>query len=298
MKAGQRKTGAKRVWHLRLPALIVALVGVVGVLAFLYPTIADWFTQMRQSQVISTFTQNVQAGFEPTASEQLAQARRYNEALKTGAIVAAGERLPQAEGSSDSDLVYDDVLAGAGDGVMGRIMIPSINLDLPIFHGTDDETLLKGIGHLEGTSLPVGGEGTRAVLTGHRGLANAAMFTYLDRVQVGDVFSVNILGEVLSYRVVSTIVVQPDETEQILPEAGQDLMTLVTCTPLGINSHRILVTGERIWPTPVEAESAALAAPALPSFPWWTLAVVGAVVIAGLWVWRFGLEPVTDQQTV
>ncbi|WP_344680349.1 class C sortase, partial [Leucobacter komagatae] len=124
------------------------------------------------------------------------------------------------------------------------------SIDLPVYHGTSDATLLKGVGHLQGTSLSMGGDGTRAVLTGHRGLANATMFTHLDQVKVGDTFSVDALGEVFTYRVFDYEVVNAHDTEEIRAVPGKDLMTLITCTPLGVHMHRIIVTGERVTPTP------------------------------------------------
>ncbi|WP_372457104.1 class C sortase [Microbacterium allomyrinae] len=170
-------------------------------------------------------------------------------------------------------------------GLMARIKIPSIGVDLPISHGTSDATLAKGVGHLEGTALPVGGASTHSVLTGHRGLADAELFTNLDRVVVGDTFTIETFGEVLTYEVTETQVVSPDQTETLYPQRGVDLVTLVTCTPLGINTHRILVTGERILPTPVRDLDAAGQRPDIPGFPWWALGASGAVVVAGAYVW-------------
>ncbi len=153
-----------------------------------------------------------------------------------------------------------------------------------------DDVLERGTGHLEGTALPVGGASTHAVLTGHRGLATAELFTHLDRVAVGDTFTIEVFGEVLSYRVSVTRVVAPEDTETLYPQTGRDLVTLVTCTPLGINSHRILVTGERILPTPVDDVAAAGARPDIPGFPWWAV-ILGAVVLAlAAYVWAAGRQ--------
>ena len=174
---------------------------------------------------------------------------------------------------------------------MARLKVPAADIDLPIYHGTDDETLLRGLGHLEGTSLPVGGQGQRTVVTGHRGLAEARMFTDLDKVQVGDTFTFEVFGEVLTYRVFDKKVVNPEETEALRSEPGRDLATLVTCTPLGINTHRILVTGERVYPTPQRDIDAAGAAPDIPGFPWWALGLLGGVSLIGLYIWRSGYPP-------
>lgn len=169
---------------------------------------------------------------------------------------------------------------------MGRIRIKKIDLDLPIYHGTDDDTLLKGVGHLEGTSLPVGGANTHSVLTAHRGLANAAMFTYLDRIEEGDTFNLEIFGQILTYQVERTRVVEPEDTEALQIRADADLVTLITCTPLGINSHRILVTGHRI-PTPENAPQSG-AVPEVPRFPWWTIWLSATYIAAAAYVWREG----------
>ncbi|NYG07272.1 LPXTG-site transpeptidase (sortase) family protein [Phycicoccus badiiscoriae] len=158
-----------------------------------------------------------------------------------------------------------------------------------MYHGTSDAILLKGAGHLEGTSLPVGGEGTLSVITGHRGLAEATMFTNLDRIHPGDTFVITTFGRVLSYRVFDTRVVEPSDTASLHPKAGRDLVTLITCTPLGINSHRILVTGERVMPTPTSAVEAANTGPALVPFPWWLVWYLVGLTLIGVYVWWGGL---------
>lgn len=272
---------------------IAAMLAWVGMLIGLYPTVASWFSQYDQSRVVDTYSSEATSPrLSPSVSEQLREANEYNTALSSGAQLEANHRLPTGEGSStDSSLDYSSILKVDDTGVMGRIKIPSIDVDLPIYHGTSDEVLLKGIGHLEGTSLPVGGVGTHTVLTGHRGLASATMFTNLDKVGVGDTFTVEVLDQVLTYRVASTKVVDPDQTEALRPAEGKDLATLVTCTPLGINSQRILVTGERITPTPQKDLDAAGQAPDIPGFPWWTLLLAGGTVVAAVYVWRAGYSP-------
>ncbi|PKI90332.1 class C sortase [Actinomycetales bacterium SN12] len=260
-------------------------------LVVLYPEASSWFSQYNQSALIESYDEQLEDdGLDPTAAELLAEARSYNEALNAGALLEENERLPTGDGSSsDGSLEYERMLRTPRSDLMARLRIPDIDVDLPVYHGTSDDTLDRGVGHLEGTSLPVGGEGTHSVLTAHRGLAHATMFTNLDRVETGDVFSIEVLGEVLSYRVVRTVVVEPDESEALRPVVGQDLVTLVTCTPLGINTQRILVTGERILPTPESEIDAMGAKPDLPRFSWWaviavcgTLLVIGYLYIAGL----------------
>lgn len=260
-----------------------------------YPSIASWFSQLDQARVLENADEyrDHDSG-EPRASdrEQLERAHAYNEALQSGARIEANERLPLGGGEIDDDaLEYRSVLDDGATGLMTRVRIPKIDVDLPTFHGTDDATLLEGLGHLEGTSLPVGGEGTHAVVTGHRGLADARMFTDLDRIDVGDTFTLTTFGEVLAYEVIETIVVEPDETESLRAREGRDLVTLVTCTPLGVNSQRILVTAERIFPTPDADRDAGLALPEGPRVPWWAVILGGGTVIAGVYVWRSGIPP-------
>ena len=264
-------------------SLGIALGFVLGVAVLLYPSAAGWFTQYHQSLRIDEYSATVRELAPQTRHEAITDAAGYNAALVDGSsVVGAGERKPVADGGTDA--AYGDLLRADDAGLMARIKIPVIDADLPIYHGTSDEVLARGIGHLEGTALPVGGDSTHAVLTGHRGLADAELFTNLDRVAVGDTFTVEVFGEVLTYQVIDTKVVDPDETETLYPQRGEDLVTLVTCTPLGINSHRILVTGERILPTPPQDVKTAGQRPDVPGFPWWALGVGGAVVVAGAYV--------------
>jgi sortase A len=186
------------------------------------------------------------------------------------------------------------MLRGDSEGLMARIRIPSINADLPIYHGTSEAVLQRGVGHLEGTALPVGGPSTHAVVTGHRGLATSELFSKLDQVTAGDTFTIEVFGETLAYKVTETLIVEPEDTESLLIQPGKDLMTLVTCTPLGINSHRILVTGERVIPTPEADINAAGEAPDIPGFPWWMITAGGVIIGAGTYVWASGRESGRD----
>ncbi len=272
-------------------ALAIAGVALLGVLVLLYPTSAAWFTQYQLSQRIGDYSAEVEHIGADARAQEIQDAQAYNATLVGGAAVAAHERLPVAQGAGNSPTdVYNSLLAADSYGLMARLKIPSIDVDLPIYHGTSDAVLTRGVGHLEGTALPVGGEDTHAVLTGHRGLATAELFTRLDEVKVGDTFTIEVFGEVLTYEVRETRVVEPDQTETLYPQRGKDLVTLVTCTPLGINSHRILVTGERILPTPVDDVAAAGARPDIPGFPWWAV-ILGAVVLAlAAYVWAAGRQ--------
>ncbi|WP_019181730.1 class C sortase [Microbacterium yannicii] len=279
-------------WRLSGLALVVAVIGLVGVLVLTYPAAAGWFSQYEQSQMIDDYSEEVQEIGPDNLAAELERARQYNSELIGGAEVAANERVPVAEGAT-ADNEYASLLSADDQGLMARLRVPAAGIDLPIYHGTTEETLQKGVGHLEGTALPVGGDDTHAVLTAHRGLASSTLFTNLDQVAEGDEFTIEVFGEVITYRVVSTQVVAPEDTETLYPSAGQDLVTLVTCTPLGVNSHRILVTGERLLPTPPEQVADAGLTPDIPGFPWWVFPVAGAVAVLGLFVWFAGRPPRT-----
>lgn len=276
----------------------IAAVALVGVLVMLYPSTAAWFTQYNQSQTVvaaSSRTSDVSA---QRVHYELAAAYAYNDALIRGALsigdtnsgarIDASSNVPTSGTASPGGFNYNELLRASADGVMARLRISAINVDLPIYHGTSEKTLLKGAGHLEGTSLPVGGESQHSVITAHRGLPQATMFNDLQRLQIGDTFTVEVFGEVLTYQVTRTLTVEPDESQSLLPEYGIDQMTLVTCTPLGLNTHRYLVTGERILPTPAQDMAAAGQTPDIPGFPWWAVALgatlvgyITVVVIAG-----------------
>jgi sortase A len=256
---------------------LLAVVAFVGVLVLMYPTVASWWSQYNQSQLIVKVDAEVGGSATDARQQALDQARAYNRALVGGALVAPGSRIPTSTAAAPG-FDYSRMLRADADGVMARLRIPAIGVDLPIYHGTSDTTLTKGVGHLEGTSLPVGGTDQHSVLTAHRGLAGATLFDNLDQLKVGDTFTVEVFGEVLTYRVRDTKVVLPEETQTLSAQPGEDLVTLVTCTPLGINTHRILVTGERVTPTPQKDLDAAGAPPDIPGFPWWTL-VIGAALL-------------------
>ena len=268
----------------------IALAFTLGVSVLLYPTGASWFTQRQQSHRVAQLGQEM-AELGPAAEQQaIAAAQQYNATLTGGATVRAHARLPHADaGSNADDSTYQQLLRADSSGLMARIKIPSIGLDLPIYHGTSDDVLQRGIGHLEGTALPVGGAGTHAVLTGHRGLATSTLFTHLNEVKVGDMFTIEVFGEVLTYRVIDTKVVDPKDTATLHPRQGQDLVTLVTCTPLGINSQRILVTGERVLPTPAADLAAAGRGPTIPGFPWWAVELAGTLAASTAYVWLTAL---------
>jgi sortase A len=267
------------------------VIALAGLCVWMYPSAAAWFHQKDQSRTVENSVLQT-GGDEWENREQLRLARKYNAALKTGAVYEANRNIVKGRGHTVNGAPeYSKVLNGGSTDVMARLQIPKIKLDLPVFHGTSDATLLKGLGHLEGTSLPVGGSGTHSVITGHRGLAEATMFTHLDEVGVGDTFTITTFGDVLSYKVIRTQVVDPDQTRSLAAVEGKDLVTLVTCTPLGINSQRIFVTGQRIYPTPAKDIAAAHAKPNIPGFPWWAVIVGGGLVVAVTYVWWAGRAP-------
>lgn len=293
---------ADRGWRMPWPQLIACLVIFAGIGVILYPQIASWFAQREQSRVIELeqARMNEPPQNDPTRrSEELADARAYNEALASGAIFEANTNVATGDGaSSDDSYVYEEILNATGTSFMGRLRYEDLAIDLPVYHGTSEDTLKRGVGHLEGTSLPVGGVGTRSVLTAHRGLPDATLFNDLDQAEVGDTFTVSVLDDVLAYEVVDVEVVEPDETQAILAVPDRDLVTLVTCTPLGINSHRILVTAERVEPTPIDDIEAASAVPDLPGFPWWAVILSATLLLLAGYVWRSGYDkPARKEET-
>lgn len=218
-----------------------------GAAVFCYPAISNYLNQKNQTRVVQHYEQTVTAQDDALLAEEWAKAEEYNENLAGDPVhdpfvPGSGYALPDN---------YLDVLNI--DGVMGRITIPKIGVDLPIYHGTDAETLEKGVGHIESTSLPIGGAYRHAVLTGHRGLPSAELFTRLDELEPGDQFYLHVLDATLAYQVDQILTVEPQELETLVAEPGQDYVTLVTCTPYGINTHRMLVRGTRIPYVP-EAE--------------------------------------------
>jgi sortase A len=217
--------------------LILILVFFVGLSVMLYPTISDYVNQRNQSRAVANYAQSVDTMTDADYSAYFDAADAFN------AQVAANEnalyRPDQLSG-------YYDTLDITGTGIMGYITIAKIGVELPIYHGTSDSVLQIAAGHLEGTSLPVGGASTHAVISAHRGLPSAKLFTNLDQLEVGDTFTITVLDRVLTYEVDKITIVLPTQTDDLLVADGKDYVTLMTCTPYGINTHRLLVRGRRV----------------------------------------------------
>lgn len=220
----------------------LVLLFIVGLSILLYPTISNTWNEYRAKQLISTYTSTITADSDPEEyTEMMEAAQKYNEQLKR-------EAVPDAFSVRDGiqDDTYDALLNIDGEGLMGSVEIPAIDVNIPIFHYTTEESLQKGVGHLFGSSLPIGGESTHSVLSAHRGLPSAELFTNLPLLEEGDVFYYHILGETIAYEVDQIQTVLPEEVESLAIMEGEDYSTLVTCTPYGVNSHRLLVRGHRI----------------------------------------------------
>ena len=283
------KKASTKKWRFSKSCIVPALLLLASFASLIYPHAAMWLSQYHMSEVAAEYAKLITHAV-PAPREQLERAREYNKNLSSGAIYEANTNIPTSHGAtSDASQDYWEQLKANDDGLMARLKIKKIDLDLPVYHGTEDDTLLKGLGHLRGTSLPVGGKGTRSVITGHRGLASAEMFTRLDEIVKGDTFTIEVFDEVLTYKVIEKIVVNPDETKKIAAVPGKDLMTLITCTPLGINTQRILVTGERIIPTPAADEANRGKKPDVPRFPWWVVGCFGSLCVVGGYIWWAGL---------
>ena len=220
-----------------LTASILVFLTALGIT--LYPIISNYVNQKYASKIYTEYEEMIQNVDDTSLKDAHRLAEQYNNAL---APVSAYEQESLSEASQN----YDTLLNMGGNGIMGYVEIPSIQVNLPIYHGTDSETLERGIGHLLGSSLPIGGASTHSVLSGHSGLAGQKMFTDLLQVKEGDVFYLHVLGETLAYQVVSLNTVLPYDTSLLGITPGADLCTLITCTPLAVNTHRLLVTGERI----------------------------------------------------
>lgn len=220
-----------------ISTIFIILIFLVGLGFISYPTVSNLWNQAHQSRAIATYSKQVEKLDDSENKKMLKAARKYNKSLL--------KKSDHWKLSKKDKKKYESLLDVSGTGIMGYIEVPKIDCSLPIYHGTDEGALQIAIGHLEGSSLPVGGKGTHCVLSGHRGLPSARLFTDLDQMEEGDIFILNILGRKLAYEVDQIKVVLPEEMSDLEIEEGKDLCTLVTCTPYGINTHRLLVRGHR-----------------------------------------------------
>ena len=217
--------------------IILILIFLVGLSVMLYPTVSDYVNQKNQSRAVASYSEEVENLSDVDYQAYFDAADDYNRRLA---------ETPDAFYRPEEVSGYTDTLDVSGTGIMGYITISKIGVELPVYHGTSDGVLQVAAGHLEGSSLPVGGAGTHAVISAHRGLPSAKLFTNLDELEVGDTFTITVLDRVLTYEVDQISIVLPTETDLLQPVEGKDYVTLMTCTPYGINTHRLLVRGKRI----------------------------------------------------
>lgn len=253
-------------------ALLAALA--VGIVLMLYPGVSDWWNSFNQSHAIVGYETAAASMGEDEAEEMLARARAYNEDL-----LGFANRYNPTEREHQR---YLDTLNVTEGGIMCYVEIPSIRVSLPVYHGVDSSVLQVAIGHIEGTSLPVGGPSTHAVISGHRGLPSAELFSNIDQLREGDTFMLQTLGETLTYEVDQIRIVEPDELDDIEIVDGQDLCTLVTCTPYGVNTHRLLVRGHRVANDPDDPRVVADARQIDPAYvaPFVAAPIIAAMIIA------------------
>ncbi|MFT4232005.1 MAG: class C sortase [Leucobacter sp.] len=259
-----------------LLSLSLQLLAMLGIGLLVYPEAADWFSRVGHNAEISGYVDRVEQTSSAERQAILDAAYAYNEQLEPGPLT--DPYISQSEDEalrSDVYLAYEEMLRVSGSDAIGTLSYPALDIGLPIFHGTEDATISKGVGHLYGTSLPVGGPSTRAVLTAHSGLPHAKLFTALPRAKVGDTFWISVLGEDHRYRVERVETVLPGETESLEIIDGEDWVTLFTCTPIGVNSHRFMVHAVRIPDAEGEARETIGGDGVRLGFPWWAVWFAG-----------------------
>lgn len=222
----------------RLTTILAVLVFITGLSLLLYPTVSNYFNSLHQSKVVSHYSDALEKMDEAQKQAAIDAAVQYNALL-----VSNDARFTPSE---EETRLYNSLLNPDGTGMMGYITIPEIRCKLAIYHSVDDSVLQVGVGHLEGSSLPVGGSSTHCVISGHRGLPSARLFTDIDRLEKGDLFYLHVYGKVLAYEVDKISVVEPEDYGPLEIEEGKDLCTLLTCTPYGINTQRLMVRGHRV----------------------------------------------------
>jgi sortase A len=256
--------------------LVLVIIFFVGLALLLYPSVSDYWNGLHQSKAIADYNEIVAKMDSDEYNRVLSAAVEYNSKLKAG--------VPKFTLNDDERQIYNSMLNISPDGTMGYIEIPSINCTLPIYHGTSNSVLEVGVGHLEGSSLPVGGESTHCVLSGHRGLPSAKLFSNLDKLVEGDIFMIRTLDEVLTYQVDQILIVLPDDIDALAIEKGKDYCTLVTCTPYGVNTHRLLVRGHRI-PNLSESEQMRITGDAMQIEPMIAAPFAAIPIVVVIWLW-------------
>ncbi len=264
-----------------LSTIILVFLFLVGLSVMLYPTVSDWWNSKVQSRAIASYSEAIAQIDDEDYTQILEDAKAYNTALAQLATpFSSYEEVPG----------YYEILDVSGTGIIGYISIPQINVELPIYHGTSESVLNIAAGHLEGSTLPVGGAGTHAVISAHRGLPSARLFTDLDQLVVGDVFTINILDEVLTYEVEEILIVLPYEMDKLAIMPDEDYITLMTCTPYGVNTHRLLLRSHRIDTIPEEEKRIVrVSADAVQVDPLLVVPLISApLVLPLLCFWIFG----------
>lgn len=255
----------------RITTFILIFAFLAGLCLVLYPKVSDYYNSFHQTRAIYRYISSLEELDEEDYEELLNAAKEHNRSL-------VQERRNQYKLTDEQFEQYLNLLTVSDDGIMGYIEIPVIGVSLPIYHGASDRVLQTAIGHLEWTSLPVGGESTHCVLTGHRGLPSSRLFTDLDRLVEGDVFMLRVLNETLTYEVDQILIVEPNETSQLQIVSGKDYCTLITCTPYGVNTHRILVRGHRIE-NEILSSAAHVTADAVPIEPLFVALMIFTVLV-------------------
>ena len=221
-----------------ISTIILCITFITGLSLLLYPTVSNYWNAQHQTQAVVDYTARIERMDDSEKLAEIDRAREYNSLL-----VDNGRRFSP---NKEEKEFYNSVLSVDDNGMMGYITIPELRLKLAIYHGVDESVLQVGIGHIEGSSLPVGGESTHCVLSGHRGLPSAKLFTDIDKLVIGDVFMLHVYDEMLTYEIDQILIVEPEDYSALAIEEGKDYCTLVTCTPYGINTHRLLVRGHRV----------------------------------------------------
>ena len=255
--------------------IILILIFLVGLSVMLYPTVSDYVNQRHQSRALASYDETVNEMSDADYTAYFEAADAYNQRLAA---------TPNSFFTPEQVSGYDETLDVSGTGIMGYITIPRIGVELPVYHGTSDGVLQVAAGHLEGSSLPVGGVGTHAVISAHRGLPSAKLFTNLDELEAGDTFTITVLDRVLTYEVDQISIVLPTETDNLKVVDGKDYVTLMTCTPYGINSHRLLVRGRRIE-TPDKLKHIRVTADAIKIEPIITAPIMALPLLLVLLLW-------------